>query len=266
MKIYFAGIESSQWLKAIIQSKGTKSLFSYYYLNKNNNSDDLLETSFENKHNIFLDSGAFSAYTKNVTIDIYEYCDFIYKYIDKITTYASLDVIKNPEETLKNYKLMKDKGLNPLITFHKGSSIGYLKEMVNENDYIAVGGMAGQKGSTLQKTKFLDKCFSIIKSDCKVHGFGYTSIKGLQRYPFYSVDSTNWLSGSQRAQVYKYENGNLKGYSTNDKNKINSMSVNYKDYNNKRWYDRVVNNAVEWQKFETYVTQLWQKRGISWNE
>ena len=56
------------------------------------------------KINLFLDSGAYSAWSKGVTIDIDEYISFIKKNIKYITVYANLDVIGDPEATYRNQK------------------------------------------------------------------------------------------------------------------------------------------------------------------
>ena len=51
-----------------------------------------------NKVELFLDSGAFSAFTQKVTIDIQEYIAFIKEHEDIIDVYANLDVIGMPEQ------------------------------------------------------------------------------------------------------------------------------------------------------------------------
>ncbi len=42
---------------------------------------------------VFLDSGAFTAWTKRVEIDIQKYIEFIKQNQDVLTVYANLDVI-----------------------------------------------------------------------------------------------------------------------------------------------------------------------------
>lgn len=149
-----------------------------------------------NKVSLFLDSGAFSAFSKGVDININEYISFIKENKDYIEVYANLDVIGDAEATLKNQKIMEKKGLNPLPCFHYGDDIKYLKLYMQENDYIALGGMVPISSKNL--ILWLDEIFSYICDNkgipkVKVHGFGLTSFDLMFRYPWYSVDSTSWV-------------------------------------------------------------------------
>lgn len=156
--------------------------------------------------NLFLDSGAFSAMTKGVEINIQDYIAFIKEYRKYISVYAVLDVIGDPEATLRNQHIMEDAGLCPLPCFHYGEPLRYLQKYVAEYDYIALGGMA-RLGARPDMFRFLDDCFDVICDKdglpkVKVHGFGITTISVMKRYPFYSVDSTSWLIGSRNGQIF----------------------------------------------------------------
>jgi len=238
MKLYFAGGENNTWEEAINKAKATKSLYSYFYLDKNNKKD-LVQKYIEVKKNIFLDSGGYSAKTQGVDINISEYADFILKYKDKITTYANLDVIGNAEATMKNQRYLESRGLNPLPVFHYGEKKEVLEQLCKEYKYIAIGGLVPIARQKEKLFNFLSECFSITKDKVKVHGFGMTGVETLKKYPFYSVDSTSWLGGSMRAEIYTF---------------------------NKRWLARVINNAEQWMIFEKYITNLWKYRGIEWKD
>ena len=81
----------------------------------------------KNKVHLFLDSGAFSAYTLGIEINIYEYIEFIKQHKNIIDMYANLDVIATgntlndkkyaAEKTLQNQKIMEEAGLSPLPVF-----------------------------------------------------------------------------------------------------------------------------------------------------
>lgn len=149
------------------------------------------------KNRIFLDSGAYSAMTKKVEIDINEYIEFIKKYEQYIDTYSVLDVIGSPKGTWKNQKIMEKAGLKPLPCFHYGEDTKYLKKYIENYDYISLGGMVPI--STPDLKIWLDDIFSNYICDekglprVKVHGFGMTVVSLMLRYPWYSVDSTSWL-------------------------------------------------------------------------
>lgn len=144
----------------------------------------------------FLDSGAFSAFTKGAKIDVYEYCNFIKKYEDVITYYSVLDDITSAEKTLENQKIMEAEGLEPIPCFHYNEDTKYLEYYLENYNYISLGGMVPVSAKAL--APWLDNMFANYICDkdgypkVKVHGFGLTIAHLMFRYPWYSVDSTSW--------------------------------------------------------------------------
>lgn len=166
------------------------------------------------KVDLFLDSGAFSAWTQGTAIDIQEYIRFIKENQDVIEIYANLDVIgiggKQPnrltaERTLENQRVMENAGLSPIPCFHFGEPMEFLDMYVNDYDYLALG-VAGNSGAQL--IPWLDKCFRehICDQDgmpkIKIHGFAVTSLKIMMRYPWYSVDSTSWVVTGRMGSIF----------------------------------------------------------------
>jgi hypothetical protein len=159
----------------------------------------------QHKVNLFLDSGAFSAFTKGVVIDIQEYIAFIKENLEVIEVYANLDVIGDPKATLDNQQIMEAAGLKPLPCFHYGEPAEYLEYYLDVYDYVALGGMVPISTSDLMD--WLDRIFAehICGADGlpknKIHGFGLTSLKLMLRYPWYSVDSTSWVMVGRMGSV-----------------------------------------------------------------
>ena len=191
----------------------------------------------------FLDSGAFSAYTKGVEIDIKEYCNFIKEHQDIIMHYAVLDVIGSAEETLKNQKIMEAEGLSPVPCFHYGEDYSYLTYYVDNYDYIALGGMVPVHTNDL--IPWLDTVFGdYICTDkgypkTKVHGFGLTTVSLMIRYPWHSVDSTSWkLSAgfgsifipTRKQNKYDYINGKTISISTEGTNNFELLTTHEQNY------------------------------------
>lgn len=164
------------------------------------------DNPMDNKVKLFLDSGAFSAWSKGVAIDIDEYIAFIKKYEKYIEAYAVLDCIGDPRKTWENQQYMEEKGLHPVPCFHYGEDLKYLKRYIKHYEYIALGGMVPISTSDLRS--WLDDLFSQYICDesgipkVKVHGFGLTSIPLLVRYPWYSVDSTSWVMTGRFGAVF----------------------------------------------------------------
>lgn len=151
----------------------------------------------KSKIDLFLDSGAFSAWVKKETINIREYIHFVKENLQYLEVYANLDVIGDPKATLANQELMEEAGLHPLPCYHFGEDPRYLIHYLKSYDYIALGGMVGRSFSVLGP--WLDDIFSNYICDkdgmpkVKVHGFGLTSLRLMLRYPWFSVDSTSWV-------------------------------------------------------------------------
>jgi len=163
-----------------------------------------------NKVSLFLDSGAFSAWSKKVHIDIDSYIKFIKDHQEYIEVYACLDVIGDAEKSYYNQKYMEKHELNPMPVFHTGKEDPkWLGRYVEEGyQYIGLGGMAGKDMTRSQLMTMLDRLWTeyLVDADgfpkVKVHGYGLTSLTLMLRYPWYSVDSTSWVMTSRFGSVF----------------------------------------------------------------
>ena len=73
--------------------------------------------------------------------------------------------------------------------------------MCEEYDYVAVGGLVGTTYAR-QHYHYLQWFIDVAHANnAKIHGLGFTSIEGLKKYNFDTVDSTSWLSGSRFASI-----------------------------------------------------------------
>lgn len=217
LELYLAGAyaESKETMDQVIPSN---CLFSYENLQIKDPKGLDIYHMFGSK--LFIDSGAFSMWTKGVTINVDEYIDWINERADYIDLYGQVDAIPGErdggmptqeqvreaaEKTWENYLYMRPKMKKPeglLYTFHVGEPAEFLKKALEWTDdkgnhipYIALGGMVGK--TTQVRKRFLDMCFRIIKNspnpDVKVHAFGMTARDVLSQYPITSADSTSWI-------------------------------------------------------------------------
>lgn len=218
------------------------------------------------KVELFLDSGAYSAWSQGKEININEYIDFIKKHEDVITVYANLDVIGNPEATWKNQMIMEDAGLHPLPVFHYGEDIMWLKRMLKRKyEYMSLGGMVPI--STPDLIHWLDDLFLNYICDesgmplVKIHGFGLTSLRLMLRYPWYSVDSTSWVVTGRMGSIYipRYRNG--KWIYDEDSWKI---AVSNRSPNNKEAGKHITTMSImEKEILMNYITEKGYKLGQS---
>lgn len=182
-----------------VTSEVTNQLESFHYIRVQRKVNELHAL----KRPIFLDSGAFSAYTLGINLSVEEYCDFVKKNDDFIrkdegVLLASvLDGIGDALVTYRNQLEMESRGVRPLPCFHAGEDERYLEYYMKNYEYITLGGMVG--ASVLQLQIWLDRIWSKYLLDgngnakLKVHGFGITSFPLMERYPWYSVDSSTWI-------------------------------------------------------------------------
>lgn len=176
-------------------------LESYHYVK----SPERVEVMRREGARVFLDSGAFSAFTLGKTIDLDAYCNYIKANPDIVDFPSVLDGIGDPLLTYQNQWSMEQRGVKPLPCFHWGEDERYLEHYVQNYDYITLGGMVPH--STDENRSWLDHIWSRYLCDSagiprvKVHGFGMTSVPLMTRYPWFSVDSSSWVQIAFRGAI-----------------------------------------------------------------
>ena len=154
----------------------------------------------------FVDSGAFSAYSRGIDIDIDEYIDWINTWHPNLERYCCWDTIPTDDitpdvsapKTWENYLYMKSKLTDPhklVYCFHYGEDVSYLIQALESGiDYVALGGVA-RKGKK-QRYEFFSSLIPIFEEypHVHVHAFGMTAIDILNNFPYInSSDSSSWL-------------------------------------------------------------------------
>lgn len=211
MKLYLAGIYTANFKiggslynrltenEKRQRESATNLLESYHYIHRQTFVDSIRADG----RKVFLDSGAFSAFTKGVEVDLPKYCDYIKRnkdiieHVDGTLLASVLDGIGDPLKTWQNQLAMEQLGVRPLPCFHYGEDERYLEWYIANYDYITLGGMVPI--STPQLKLWLDRIWEKYLTDgsgrprIKVHGFGLTTVSLMERYPWYSVDSSSWV-------------------------------------------------------------------------
>lgn len=131
--------------------------------------------------------------------------------------------------------------------WHKSRGLTEWVNLVKEYDYVAIGGIV-TKEIKKNEYKYFTNLLNIAKeNNCKVHGLGFTALKELKKYKFYSVDSTSWLSGGRFGSLYIFKNNELiqikkpKGYRAKSKG---------------GWHEKIeLFNLQEWIKFQKYASK-----------
>lgn len=139
-----------------------------------------------------MDSGAFSAHNSGKTITLQSYIDVCSKLKatdPQLTEIFSLDVIGDYKAGLANVKEMWRQGIEAIPTWHPGEPWGVLTDIAAEYPKIAIGGLV--RLHPKEKKRILDQVFARVWPK-KLHGFGIASEEIIMRYPFDSVDASNW--------------------------------------------------------------------------
>jgi hypothetical protein len=227
MELYLAAVYTSNFGKSsTIYSKLTDAekqhrdkhpyiLESYHYIHR----ETYVEKLRADGQRVFLDSGAFSAFTKGTEINLPEYCDYIKKnhdiirYIDGTYLFSVLDGIGDPLKTYQNQMAMEQLGVRPLPCFHYGEDERYLEYYIQNYPYITLGGMVPI--TTKQLYYWLDRiwerylCDGSGRPKLKVHGFGLTTVDLMERYPWFSVDSSSWVQIAVHGNILFPDHGSI---------------------------------------------------------
>lgn len=205
MKIYLAGEREGSRNDTInIWRNAKRRLFSYYYhgYKTGGNPSQHIEGAREMDLELFLDSGAFTAFTKKEKIPVEQYANFVKRTRAYWSVCSSLDVIGHGEEAAAaSHRVLQELhrlGADVIPVFHVREPDHWLERYIAEgHEYIAIGGMVPESTPWLMDR--LDGLWGNVMTNpdgspkLKVHGFGLTVFSLMFRYPWYSVDSTSWL-------------------------------------------------------------------------
>lgn len=220
----------------------------------------------------FLDSGAYGAFTRGAVIDLNEYCDYIQQHQSRLNPYAALDVIGNYRGSARNYDMMLSKGLHPVPCFHMGSPDHELRRLLAMTDYLALGGVVGAQEKEMHA--WLDRCFRIIKDfwPKRVHIFGVMSQNTLERYPFYSADSSGAFVGAGMGRVSTFEKGAVVtrpwveyAHTFFDGVVMDGISQ-YQAKKGSAHRGRSLLNIRAQLQLQQHITNVWTQRGVTWEE
>lgn len=239
MKLYLAGQNGHPWID--------KNFFNFYRLESYYNISKK-EIPYISKYKSFLlDSGAFSymngATGNGVDWDKYieDYANFINKHNIKLFMELDIDSVVGIKQVERlRVKLEKLTNKKCIPVWHKSRGKDYWLKLVKEYNYVAIGGIV-TKEITSKEYKYFNWFIDTAKKEnCKVHALGFTNLKGLTKYPFYSVDSTSWVSGNRFGGVYLFD-----GETLQKKNKPEGKKVLNKK--------TAIHNFEEWIKFQKYA-------------
>ena len=218
-------------------------LESFYYM------QDWMKPYIRDYWDFLLDSGAFTFMSDKKNSSGVDWDAYLTRYIDfinemDIDNFFELDIddvvgIKKVEEL--RARLEAETGKKSIPVWHKSRGKEYWFKMCEEYDYVALGGMVNDKKYRNQ----MEGAFSWFlaearKRNTKVHALGYTSLEGMERHKFYSVDSTAWIYGNRGGYLYQFNGRTLDKIDKPKGTRLKSRAV-------------AIHNFKEWVKFQEYA-------------
>jgi hypothetical protein len=242
MNIYLAGNNWERYCWADRQFYDFNRLESFIYLS------DFEKTIIHKYKNFLLDSGAFTYMQKqkNHAINweqyVIEYGQFVKQYDVKYFFELDIDPIVGLAEVERLRDVLEQTaGRKCIPVWHRSRGLEYWVKMCQDYDYVAIGGIVTKEIKATEYDIFYHLLDIAKANRCKVHGLGFTNLKGLEKYKFFSVDSTNWLFGNRFGLLYNFNGKSLSQYR--------------KHGHRAKTYEIAAHNFTEWVKFSKYAEQ-----------
>lgn len=286
MLVYFACSPSKKHIKLLAEENVKNVLFSYHFIKRPDELMRLLD-GYAPEHMI-IDSGAFSVWSKGGKVDIDAYAQFcvdMQKRLPNIDlNIVNLDVLPgiwgfvpsqeqidaSAEEGWKNMLYLESKGLKVIHVFHQHEKFEVLDRLVEHSDYIGIS--PANDVSEKEKLAWTNQVYARIKDKVRTHGFAVTSHRQLYKYPFYSADSSSWVTPARYGRIpIMNDRHEVKTFSYKNQNDFEKYWKYLKDVgietisNPLSWSGRTRIAIKTYQKLEEVATKLWEQRGVTWN-
>lgn len=268
MKVYLAGTETrpyvigSRWRDDIVNLFLAKSggMWSAYFSPNSFTRANILQSFFyvnkfteeiilPNCKSFLLDSGAFT-FMENSKIKVdweeyaEKYADWVNKHdiklffeldIDAIVGYGKVKIIRAKLEKLTNKQ--------PIPVWHTSRGKEEFIRMCEEYKYVAIGGIVSKEIKPEQYQAFTWLIKTAHQHGAKIHGLGFTSLEGIKKYHFDSVDSTAWTTGNRFGYVYQFNGKTMIKHDTPKGHKLGDTRM------------VAIHNFTEWAKFAEYAEE-----------
>lgn len=153
---------------------------------------------------VVIDSGAYTAHTRGIPVDIDAYTAFLAERQGQFRFAVALDVIGDPAASWRNYQYQRaalaEADVRLVPVWHIKSPIEELRRLCRVSDFVAVGGMVGLHASALIRLAF-PAHQEAVAHGVKLHGLGVTSTRALT-LPWASVDSASWTIARRYPLLY----------------------------------------------------------------
>jgi hypothetical protein len=212
-------------------------LASYHYF-KRIDLGVFLETLFGKvRPRVFLDSGAWSAFTMGAEIALDDYIAYCHRHAAHLWTYCNLDHMRDPDITVANQREMERQGLSPMPAFHVGEPWRYLEDYAAEYDHLAIGRIVPFTSRPKVIIPYIGKCFRVVGTRAKVHGLGVSNTTLLKLFPWTTSDSSAWGAGFRygRMELFDPLHGGFRAFNYHGHRTFNEFQELLREHDFARW-------------------------------
>lgn len=285
MLVYFACSPSKKHISLLAEEDVNNVLFSYHFVKK---ADELMRllNGYAPEHMI-IDSGAFSVWSNGGTIDIDDYAKFcldMQKALPNIDlNITNLDVLPgkwgfvpsqeqidaSAEKGWQNMLYLESKGLKVIHVFHQHERFEVLDRLVEHSDYIGIS--PANDVSQKEKSAWMAQVYKRIRNKVRTHGFAVTSHRQLYKYPYYSADSSSWITPARYGRIpVMTHNHQIKTFTYKSQDDVERYweyvsHLGIDDLNHPTsWEGRTRIAIATYKKLGEVATEIWDRRGITW--
>lgn len=294
MKIFLASLENAETEELLKTVKIRNGFYSFFYLKENSDKIKELMNSRSRVETIVIDSGAHTFFSESENIK--SACghkkqkktkqnpeEYFNQYVKWIETYWSffdyfveLDIgeIVSYKRVLEWREELKKRNLySKCITVYHPACMTWedlIKTLEDsESKYLGVEGYRVGAKKQVPYLKVIKECYD---RQIKVHGFAMNKISVLERYPFYSVDSSSWKSGERYGSLKIVTEKGIKNSRLNNlkiiKNiKNKNLLLQVMKRQPRKLSERMIMRKLSieaYNNIEDYFTKYWINKGVRW--
>lgn len=286
MKVYFATSPSKQHFELLAEEKVQSILVSYHYIKKPADLIKLLNG--HEPERIMIDSGAFSVWSNGGTINLEDYGNFCIQVKKLLSPNIELNVVnldvlpgkwgfvptkeqidESAKKGWENMLYLEGLGLKVIHVFHQHEDFDILDRLCAHSDYIGIS--PANDVSNKEKLAWMNKVFGKIRNKVRTHGFAVTSHRQLYNFPYYSADSSSWVTPARYGRIpVMTDTHEIKTFSYKDANEVErywpylrAMGIEtIADADS--WKGRTKIAIATYKKLGEIATKIWDSRGITW--
>ena len=158
----------------------------------------------------------------------------------------------------KYFKPLEEEGIQIIYVWHKIRGEKDWESMCKKFKYVGFSVM-GDKDLTTEKG---NKMVNIArKYGARTHGFAVTSFDFMSKVPFYTVDSTTWLIGTQYGELNFFDGRKMKRlkkavWKRQYKNKLIELGADWNLAEREEPYELIRINILTFIKVEEYIRKI----------